>query len=88
MAISTMQEISSKNHSHIYLSSVPEKKKVQFLGVDGGGRGIRNRLAALGLVPGVEIEVIRNHGWGCCILSVKGSRIVLGRGMASRIQVI
>ena len=25
-----------------------------------GGRGLRGRLAALGLIPGVEIEVLRN----------------------------
>ena len=52
-----------------------------------GGRQLRGRLAALGLLPGTELEVIQNSGQGPFVISVKGSRIVIGRGMASRIEV-
>lgn len=52
-----------------------------------GGRDLRGRLAALGLLPGTELEVIRNSGHGPFIVEVRGSRIVIGRGMASRIEV-
>jgi len=52
-----------------------------------GGRELRTRLAALGLLPGTEIEVIQNSGKGPFVVSVKGSRIVIGRGMASRVEV-
>ncbi len=52
-----------------------------------GGRQLRGRLAALGLLPGSAIEVIQNSGQGPFVVSVKGSRIVIGRGMASRIEV-
>lgn len=52
-----------------------------------GGRQLRGRLAALGLLPGTELEVIQNSGQGPFVVAVKGSRIVIGRGMASRIEV-
>jgi len=52
-----------------------------------GGYGLRARLTALGLVPGAEIEVVRNSGRGPFIVAVGGSRIVLGRGMAANIEV-
>ncbi len=52
-----------------------------------GGRELRGRLAALGLLPGTELEVIQNSGHGPFVVAVKGSRIVIGRGMASRIAV-
>ncbi len=53
----------------------------------GGGRQLRSRLAALGLLPGTPLEVIQNSGHGPFIVGVRGSRIVIGRGMASRIEV-
>ena len=52
-----------------------------------GGRQLRGRLAALGLLPGTELEVIQNSGHGPFVIAVKGSRIVIGRGMADRIAV-
>ncbi len=52
-----------------------------------GGRQLRTRLAALGLLPGTEIEVIQNSGKGPFVVSVRGSRIVIGRGMASQVEV-
>ena len=52
-----------------------------------GGQEIRGRLAALGLLPGTELEVIQNSGHGPFVVAVKGSRVVIGRGMAARIEV-
>lgn len=52
-----------------------------------GGRQMRGRLAALGLLPGTELEVIQNSGKGPFIVGVRGSRIVIGRGMAAQIEV-
>ena len=52
-----------------------------------GGRQVRGRLAALGLLPGTELEVIQNSGRGPFVVSVRGSRIIIGRGMAARIEV-
>ena len=53
----------------------------------GGGRRMRGRLAALGLLPGTELEVIQNSGGGPFVVSVRGSRVLIGRGMAARIEV-
>ena len=68
------------------LTMVHEGHKAVLRSIDGG-RQLRGRLAALGLLPGTELEVIQNSGQGPFVVSVKGSRIVIGRGMASRIAV-
>jgi len=52
-----------------------------------GGRGIRRRLAALGLNPGMKVSVVQNNMRGRIVLGVMDSRIALGRGMAQRILV-
>ncbi len=52
-----------------------------------GGRGMRGKLAAMGLAPGSEVEVLRNSRGGPFIVRVHNCRIVIGRGMASRIEV-
>jgi len=52
-----------------------------------GGQEVRGRLAALGLLPGTELEVVRNSGHGPFVVAIKGSRVVIGRGMAARIEV-
>ena len=68
------------------LSMISEGKRA-ILKKIGGGRQLRGRLAALGLLPGTELEVVQNSGHGPFVVAVKGSRIVIGRGMASRIEV-
>jgi Fe2+ transport system protein FeoA len=52
-----------------------------------GGRGLRGRLAAMGLVPGAEITVLRNGGGGPFVVAVNDNRICIGRGMAMKIEV-
>jgi len=68
------------------LSMISEGKRAVLKKITGG-RQLRGRLAALGLLPGTELEVIQNSGTGPFVVAVKGSRIVIGRGMASRIEV-
>ncbi|MGC9329190.1 MAG: FeoA family protein [Candidatus Hinthialibacter sp.] len=51
-----------------------------------GGRELRSRLADMGLLPGMEVRVIRNTG-GPFIIAVKDSRLAIGRGMAQKIFV-
>ena len=68
------------------LTMVDEGKKAILRSIEGG-RQLRGRLAALGLLPGTELEVFQNSGHGPFVVSVKGSRIVIGRGMAARISV-
>lgn len=51
------------------------------------GSGLKNRLAAMGLFADQPICVMRNDRRGQVIVAVKGSRIVLGRGMSHKIFV-
>lgn len=68
------------------LSSVPEGETVRLLGVDAG-HGLKARLAAMGLVPGVQMCMVRNSGHGPAVVEVKGTRLALGRGMTLRMRV-
>ena len=52
-----------------------------------GGRAVNNRLTSLGFTPGVEINVVQNYGRGPLIVTVRGSRVALGRGEAQKIIV-
>ncbi len=51
------------------------------------GRAVESRLASLGLTPGAALEVVQNYGRGPLIVSVRGTRIALGRGEAAKILV-
>ena len=68
------------------LAAVQPGRIVRLLAVRAG-RGLQARLAAMGLVPGVEIEVVRNSMHGPFIIAVRGSRMMLGRGVAQRVLV-
>ena len=46
-----------------------------------------SHLAAMGLLPGVEVEIKRKAPGGPFVLGVKGGQLVLGRGMAQKILV-
>lgn len=61
-------------------------RRVRLVSVEAG-HGLQGRLAAMGLVPGVEIEVLGNSFHGPFLIAVKDSRIMLGRGMAQKIVV-
>jgi len=50
------------------------------------GEKFRGRLGAMGFIPGREIQVIRNDR-GPLVVSVLGSQLALGRGMAHKIFV-
>jgi len=71
----------------VLLAIVEAGKRVHVVGVDAG-EGLQGRLAAMGLVPGAAVDVIANSSRGPFIVAVKGSRIVLGHGMAQKIIVI
>jgi Fe2+ transport system protein FeoA len=68
------------------LAMIESGRRVRILAVEAG-RGLRSRLSAMGLVQGAEIDVIRNSAHGPVVVAVNGSRVMLGRGMASKIDV-
>ncbi len=69
----------------VSLAMVEAGTMVRLVSVQGG-RELRSRLADMGLVPGMELRVIRNTG-GPFIIAIKESRLALGRGMAQKILV-
>jgi len=69
------------------LSTVATGKTVRLVTVDAG-QDLKSRLAAMGLVPNVELTVVRNGHPGPFVINVKGTRVMLGRGMAQKIIVM
>ena len=68
------------------LSKVEAGTTVTFVSIDVGG-DLKQRLAAMGILPNVRITVIRNWHCGRIILNVKNTKVVLGRGMAHKVMV-
>ena len=69
------------------LSTIQSGKTVKLLSIEAG-RGLNSRLTAMGLLPNVEITVINNGHPGPFVISVRGSKMMLGRGMADKIMVL
>lgn len=68
------------------LTNVELGKRVYIIGLSAG-KNMQGRLTAMGLVPGTQIEVIASSAWGPVIVAVKGSRVILGHGMAQKVMV-
>jgi ferrous iron transport protein A len=51
------------------------------------GWGLQRRLADMGLTPGVEVKIVSAGRPGQVVLDVRGSRLALGHGVASKILV-
>ncbi len=67
------------------LTMAPSGQDVQLVGIQAGKR-LTHRLAELGLTPGVVMSVIQDSG-GPILLSVRDSRIAVGRGIAHKLDV-
>jgi DtxR family Mn-dependent transcriptional regulator len=52
-----------------------------------GGKNFVARLVTLGCCLGAEVKMVHNSGHGPLIVSVRGTRIALGRGEAERLRV-
>jgi len=52
------------------------------------GQGLNSRLASMGLVPNVEITVVKSGHPGPFVISVKDCKMMLGRGVAHKIMVL
>ncbi len=61
-------------------------KEYQVVSV-AGGCGVQMRLASLGILPGQKLRLIKTSKAGPIMISVKGSKIALGRGIISKIIV-
>jgi ferrous iron transport protein A len=72
--------------THTLLKDIISGTKVRLFKIEAG-QALKARLAAMGLLPGVQFTVINNGHPGPFIINLKGCRIVLGRGMAAKIFV-
>jgi ferrous iron transport protein A len=77
-----MQEKQSKP-----LSTVKAGETVKLVSINAG-QGLNSRLASMGLVPNVEITVVNNDHPGPFVISVRDSKMMLGRGIAHKIMVV
>ena len=69
------------------LSKVHAGETVKLVGIEAG-RGLNSRLASMGLVSNVKITVVNNSRPGPFVISVRNSKMMLGRGMAHKIMVL
>lgn len=72
--------------STVSLTTAPSGRNLRLVHVKAGKRLV-HRLAELGLTPGVEMKIVQDSG-GPILLSVRHSRIALGRGIASKLDVV
>lgn len=68
------------------LSEAKTGERVRLVNVMGG-RGIRQRLCSMGLLPGAAIKVVANSGRGPVTVALGDMRLVLGRGIVHRVMV-
>jgi len=71
---------------HMPLTMVGPGEKVTVVGVRAG-RGLAQRLADMGLNPGVTLKVVNSQMPGPVIINLRGSRLALGFGIAHKIMV-
>ena len=52
-----------------------------------GSHEFCSRVANFGFTPGVPLKVLRNHGHGPVLVSVRGTLVALGRAEAAKVVV-
>ena len=70
----------------LFLIDLKEGEKAVVVCVKGG-RGVIQRLTDMGLTPHTEITVIKSVFFGPIEISVRGSKLAIGRGIAAKILV-
>lgn len=74
------------DESVVSLSEAKAGQTVRLVRVQAG-HGLKHRLAAMGLLANTKIKVLRNEGRGQLIVNVRGTKVVLGRGMSEKMMV-
>jgi ferrous iron transport protein A len=70
----------------VSLSAIQTGESVQIQKMQGGHLFL-SRLASLGFTPGVRLTVVQNYGRGPIIVTLRHTRVALGRGEADKILV-
>lgn len=68
------------------LIQAKEQKWVMVVSI-AGGQVATKRLVDMGLTPGTRIKLLKKAFFGPLEIEVRGSRLVLGRGLATKILV-
>jgi ferrous iron transport protein A len=68
------------------LDEMPTGEQAVILSFDTA-RSIAGRLSSLGFTPGAEVQMTQNFGRGPLIVTVRGTRVALGRVEAAKIVV-
>jgi len=76
----------AKQNEHMQLMELQPGRKAVIKRLEGG-RSVLSRLAAMGFTPGADITVIRASDHGPLLVSLRGSRVAVGRGEAAHIFV-
>jgi ferrous iron transport protein A len=74
------------NTDHFSLTELPVNDRATIRSFKIGRLEI-NRLASLGFTPGAEVNMTQNNGRGPLIVTVRGTRVALGRVEAAKIMV-
>lgn len=68
------------------LSKISTGKSVVIDSIDFDHK-LRRKLQDMGLTPGVKLNVVSKSLLGPLVIDVRGTRVALGRGIVSNIQV-
>ena len=68
------------------LSTVSKGKRVTIERIDFDPK-LRRKLQHMGLTPGIQVDVISKSILGPLVIDVRGTRVALGKGIVSNIQV-
>lgn len=79
-------DLSTTTDDRLTLSAVARGEQVRLRSITGGHE-LLGRLASLGFTPGAWLSVVQNRGRGPLIVELRGTRVALGRGEATRILV-
>ena len=74
------------NAPTLSLDQLPKDAHAVVRKLRGGGELV-HRLAAMGLTEGAQLVVLQNTGHGPMLVSVRDTRIALGRGEAIKVLV-
>jgi len=76
----------NSGENKLLLTDMKERQKGIIISILAG-RTANKRLADLGLTPETEIKVLKNAMWCPVEIEVRGSKLAIGRGLASKILI-
>ncbi len=73
-------------NSHHSLSDLRTGERATYQSI-AAEKAVASRLTSLGFTPGVEIEMVQNYGRGPLLVTIRGTRVALGRQEARSITI-